>query len=315
MNWNGQRPWVDHWAERRINPATAAAKQDELNNRRRKRYADALYVRPIFLPLQWSMTAAAQTSPYRDSTPSLGYDVLVTGGKSDAQTRDIIIRSAESETSITRIGDESSLYLRADEMFGQAAANAAGQLGTFYFPAPIPINRGQRITGEMFKTDATDDPEVRNAVFTGIRIFEHANISPDDQALINRYIAMREVPRPVFLKVKVDFDSAGAGGEARNLFTPQVEEPLLIRGIRTSLRQSTIELGISGEPTWTVEPTPIWAVAAEDELIHDNYQWFSRPVPLAPNGTVEIRKVVNSIDGSLTDTQTGNYITFLCETV
>jgi len=74
-------------------------------------------------------------------------------------------------------------------------------------------------------------------------------------------------------------------------------------------------LGIQGEPTWTAEPTPIWAVAAEDELVSENYHWFSKPVFLHSKNTIEISKITNSIDGSLIDAQTGNSITWICETV
>lgn len=318
MNWNGQRRFLDHIIAKRQDPANAAKLQSELDTWRRKRLFEAATSRPVFHPLQFSMTAAAQTSPYRDTTQSLGYDVFVTGFKTDTPSRDIIIRRTESDLPICYVGDEENLYLRADDIAGSNATVGGGQTGTFYLPAPILVPAKTKLTIEMFKTDATAAVEVANIVLIGVRVFHRsfgeALIDPAEKMLADQFIAMREIPRTVFIKQKVAFDSAVAGGEARNLYSPKVEEPLLIRGVRTTLRQSQIEVGISGEPSWTVEPVPVWGVAGEDELISDNYQWFSKPIYLHSGDTIEIRRVINSIDGTLIDAQTGNTITWICET-
>lgn len=318
MNWNGQRRFLDHIIAKRQDPANASKLQSELDAWRRKRLFDAATARPVFHTVQHSMTAAAQTSPYRDTTESLGYDVIITGVKTDTPTRDIIIRRTENDLPICYVGDEEDLRLRVDDIAGSSATVGGGQTGTFYLPAPIIVPAGTRLTIEMFKTDVTADVEIANIVLIGVRVFNRAYaealIDPAERRLADQFIAMREIPRTVFLKQLVEFDSAIAGGEARNLFTPKVEEPLLIRGVRTTLRQSQIEVGVTGEPTWTVEPTPIWGVAGEDELIHDNYQWFSKPIYLHSGDTVEVRRVINSIDGTLIDPQTDNTITWICET-
>ena len=319
MNWNGQRPYLDHCIAKRANPNAAAQLQADLNKRRRSRVDDSLTTKPVFLPLQFSMTAAGRTSPYNATTKALGYDVIITGVKADVQTRDVILRRTEDEKPLVYVGDETDLFLRTDDFSGINATTGGGQTGVFYFPSPILLQRNNRITASMFKTDTTADAEVSNIVFIGVRVFSGSYkaeaIDNDERALIEQRLEMMEIPRVVFLKVPVEFDSAIAGGLAENIFTPQVPESLLVRGVRTTLRQSLIELGVSGEPNWTVEPTPVWAVAGEDELVNDNYQWFSKPIFLHSGNTIEISRVTNSIDGVNIDAQTGNTITFICETV
>lgn len=319
MNWNGQRENLAHMIAKLQDPAKAGQLQAEFNAKRKARVLAAVNTRPVFLPVAFNMTAAGQTTPYRSITQSLGYDVIITGIKSDTQTRDIIIRRTESEQPLVYVGDETNLYLRADDIAGVSATVGGGQQGTFYLPAPIRLRAGERITVEMFKTDTTAAVEEANIVFIGVRVFPkaYANdlIGGDEMAKIDRAIALRETPQLRFLKQAVAFDSAIAGGVDRNLYTPQVDEPLLIRGVRTTLRQTLIEVGVQGEPQWTAEATPIWAVAGEDEVGHDNYQWFSRPIYLHSRNSIEIPQLTNSIDGSLIDAQTGNTITWICETV
>ena len=319
MNWNGSREILDHMIARRENPAQATALQQEFNRRRRVMVSKSLNVRPLFIPLEFQMTAAGQTSPYRATSDSLGHDVIIVGLKSDSQTREVIIRRTEDEKPIVYVGDEIDLNLRIDEISGLNATIGGGQVGDFYLPAPIQLPAGNRLTVEMFKTDATADAEEANITLICVRVFEkrfgESLLDPAEEARVNEIIQMRDAPRVVFLKHKVEFDTAAAGGEARNIFTPSVEEPLLIRGVRSTLRQSLIEVRVTGEPDWTLRPTPIWGVAAEDELTTENYQWFSRPIFLHSKGTLEIRRVVNSIDDVNIDPQFDNTITWICQTV
>ena len=319
MNWNGQRATLDHLITRRLDPAAAKTLQRDFDAKRRSRINSALCVRPLFVPLSFEMTAAAQTSPYRQTTPSLNYDVIITGIKADTQTRSIVVRRTEVEKPLCYVGEAVSLYLRADDIAGVSATNGGGQTGTFYLPQPIVLAKGQRLTVEMFKTDVTADPEEANIAFIGVRVLnrEYANelLDSDEKARIDQLIAYREAPTTVFLKVPVTFDSALAGSEDANIYTPAVEEPLLVLGMRTTLRQSTISIGVEGEPKWTTSQTPIWAVAGEDEMVHENYQGFSKPIFLHSNAQIEIERIVNSIDGTAIDEETGNTITFICSTV
>lgn len=319
MDANGQRRWLNHSIAIRSNPGKAKALQAELDAYRRRLVAEAALTRPVFLPLEFQMTAAGQVPPYRDISESLSYDVLITGIKSDNQTRNVILKFTESEQSLARVGDETNLYLRADDIAGVTSTTGGGQMGPFYLPRPILLKAGQRMTGEIFKTDTTATTEEANIVLIGVRVFgdEYANaiLDPAERDLVERLISMREIPQPRVLKQLINFETAVVGGEKRNAFTPRIEEPLLLLGLRTNLRQSSIELGIQGEPTWTTKLTPIWAVAGEDELVHDNYQWFSKPVYLHSETSIEVRRVVNGLDGSNIDDQNNNFLTWICSTV
>jgi hypothetical protein len=319
MNWNGQREIVNHLIAKRSDPANGSRLQTDFNAKRRAKVQSAINTRPVFMPLQFTLPAAGQVSGVRDTTESVNYDVIITGIKTDVQTRDIIIRRTEDEKPVAYVGEEQSLYLRTDEIAGLSATTGGGQIGTFYLPSPIILPAGNRMTVEMFKTDVTATSEIQNIVLIGFRVFHKAYgvelIDTSEDARITQLIKMREVPRVVFLKQLIEFDSAVAGGIARNLYTPQVEEPLLVRGVRTTLRQSNIEISIQGEPKWTTKPTPIWGVCGEDETIHDNYQWFSRPIFLHSKNTIEIERITNSIDGTNIDPQSTGTITWICETV
>ena len=319
MNWNGQRETLDHLIRRRLNPGRADSLQADFDAKRRSRIESALTTRPFFVPLSFEMNAGGQVSPYRDTTPQLAYDFIITGIKTDTQTRDIVIRRTEDDKPVVYVGDQLNLFLRLDEIAGLTATSGGGQLGTFYLPQPILLPRGARMTVEMYKTDTTAAAEVANIVLIGIRVFnqDYANLLMKDgeRQRIDFLIKARECPRVVFLKQAVSFDSAVVGGEARNLVTPEVDEPLLVRGMRTTLRQSAIELRVEGEPLWTSSAVPIWGIAAEDELVHDNYQWFSKPVFLRARSSIVIDRITNGYDGTNIDDQTGNSITWICETV
>src|SRR5688572_20997407 len=137
MNWNGQREYLNHLIAARENPGRSSSLQADLNAKRRARVQSAVACRPVFIPLEFQMNAAGQISPYRDTTESLAYDVIVTGLKADAQTRDIVLRRTEDEKPIVYVGDELNLYLRLDDVAGISATVGGGQFGTFYLPSPI----------------------------------------------------------------------------------------------------------------------------------------------------------------------------------
>lgn len=319
MNWNGQREYLNHLIAKATDPANAAALQTAFDAKRRAKIQSALNTRPVFIPLEFNMLAAGQNSPYRDTTESLAYDVVIIGAKTDCLSRDIVLRRTENDKPFAYVGDTVNLYLKTDEIAGMASTVGGGQQGIFYFPSPIHVRSGQRLTVEMFKTDTTAGTEEANIVLIGVRTFAKsygkALLDPRELQLIDTYIAVRETPEIRFLKQTVSFDSAIVGGVARNLYTPQVDEPLLIRGVRTSLRQSLIEMCIQGEPNWTIEPVPSWAIGGEDDMGVENYHWFPRPIYLHSENNIEIIRITNGLDGSNIDAQTGNTITWLCETV
>lgn len=321
MNWNGQRETLDFLIRSRIEPERQKELQNDFNSRRRARVVASLSVRPFIVNLRFEMAAAGQVSPYRAITPQLNFDWIITGAKSDADLpRNIVLRRTEDEKPIAYVGDNQNLYLTTDEIAGLTTTVGGGQLGTFYLPQPLTLYKNNRLAVEIYKPDATASPVIINLALVGLRVFpsEYGDLllDPAERKRLDWTMQAREAPRTVFLKQSVNFDSAGIGGEARNLLTPQVAEPLMIRGIRTTLRNSLIEgVRIEGEPNWMPGLIPIWALAAENDLLHDNYQWFSRPIYLRTNQAIEIGRIRNSIDGVIADAQTGNTITWICETV
>src|SRR6478672_7923017 len=130
MNWNGQRNAVDHLINKRSDPANAARLQAEFDAKRRAKIQSAVTTRPVFLPLQFTLPLAGQVTGIKDTTESLAYDVVITGIKSDVQTRDIILRRTEDEKPVVYVGDETNLLLRADDLAGVSATTGGGQLGT-----------------------------------------------------------------------------------------------------------------------------------------------------------------------------------------
>ena len=319
MNWNGQRPYINHFVATRSNPLQAASLQADLKARRRSRLFDACLTRPVYLNLRFEMNAAGQTAAYRDTTQTLGYDVLIIGAKSDLiQTREIIVKSAETERSLVRVGGSSTLNLRIDEFAGLTPGNG-GQTGVMYLPSPIPLAAGERITAEVFKTDTTAAVEVGNIVLLGIRVLDKTyaeSVLAAEADQIEQLLKQREFPQEYFQKVTFDFDSAVVGGESRNILSHRIEEPCLIRGFRTSLRFSMVEIGIAGDLPWTPEATPCWAIGAEDEVGHDNWIWTPKPIYLRRYQQIEIRRIENgAIDEVQVDAQTGNTFTMICETV
>ena len=320
MNWNGSRETLDQLIRNRVEPERAKKNQDEFNAKRRNRIESALHTRPFFVPLTFNMNAAGQLVPYRATTPQLAFDFIITGVKTDSQTREIAIRRTEDERPVAYVGEETSLRLRLDDIAGLTATNGSGQVGTFYLPKPIMLYRGGRITVEMFKTDATADAEEANIVLVGVRVYrrEVGELALDqtERERIDFLMTARECPRTVFLKQLVEFDTAAAGGVAANLQTPEVPEPLLVLGVRTNLRQSLIEgVRLESEPNWMPSGVPVWGFAGEDEGLHENYQWFSRPIYLRSKQAIQIDRITNSIDGLNIDAQTGNFLTWICETV
>ena len=109
MNWNGSRETLDHLIRNRIEPERAKKTQDEFNAKRRGRIESALHTRPFCVPLAFNMNAAGQVVPYRATSPQLPFDFIITGIKSDNQTREIVIRRTEEERPIAYVGEETSL--------------------------------------------------------------------------------------------------------------------------------------------------------------------------------------------------------------
>jgi hypothetical protein len=321
MNWNGQRPYLDHLISQRSDPNNAPVSQAAFNRQREKWVADALLTRPVYIPLSYTLPAAGQLSPIRATTPQMPYDVIITGIKTDIwPARDLNLKLNENEETMVRVGSTENLYIRSDEIMGTTVDAGGGHVGVFPLPVPVVIGQNRRLTLEVFKTDATAADIAAHIVLIGVRVFNQAIsdglLDTQERALVDKMIRARSVPKALLLETFIDFGTATYGNIVTNTYSPQNDEPLLILGCRTDLRQSQVEIGIVGEPRWTVGLTPSWAIAAETEIGHDNYQWYSKPIYLRSQGTIEIPRAINGIDTvNLTaDNATGRF-TFFCKTV
>src|SRR5438874_10379054 len=128
MNWNGQRNALDHLIARRTDRSRANQLQADFDAKRKAKIQSALCSRPVYIPLEFQMNAAGQISAYRATTPSLGYDVIITGIKSDSNAREILVRRNEENKPIAYFGEETNLYLRVDDISGTSVENGGGQI-------------------------------------------------------------------------------------------------------------------------------------------------------------------------------------------
>ena len=332
MNRNGHGSIVDYWIKVLSEPATRDAEMVSLQTRRRQQVLNSLLTRPFYLPLQFTMLAAGTPAPYTQLTAQLGYDVVITGVRTDSWVdgvagtfppagRQIIVQftnNNESQT-IVRTGGDPTLYLRTDDIAGSTVASGGGQAGVFQLPSPIYLQAGNRIQVDMLKPDTTGANVVSNIVFVGFRVLPKAAaeavLTPRELTLIDQYIANRETPEMRFLKLGVEFDAATVGSQIKGLTTTKLQEPVILRGIRSTLSQSTIQLGIDGEAAWMPSQVPIWAVTAENDLSTDAYLWFEKGVYLPSQTIINIPLIINGgVDGSNVDTTNGE-ITFIYQTV
>lgn len=285
----------------------------EVNARRRARVDRALQTRPFYLPLQFVLPAAGQISPVSVRTPFLSYDVNIVGAIADSPTREINFKRTENEIPLVYTGDELNLHMTLDEIAGQTLQPGGGKVGAWHFPNPFTLQANRRLTVEMFKTDTTATAQIVNLVLVCVRTFRSGQaegiLTEEQNKLVNFFINARPVPEMRLLKQQIKFDPQG---RARNIVSPSVSEPLLIRGCRTTLDFSTIEIKVEGEVDWQERPMPIWAVAAQDSLGHSNYCWLARPVFLPAKALLEM-SLTNTLNGVLSDTD--GTITWYAETM
>lgn len=332
MNRNGHGALVDYWIKVLSEPATREMERQSLAARRRQQVLASLLTRPFYLPLEFTLAAAGTPIPYTQLTAQLGYDVVITGVRTDAWVaedpgvfpaagRQMVLQftnNNESQT-ITRTGGDTTLYLRTDDIAGSTVDSGGGQIGVFQLPQPFYLEAGNRIQVDMFKPDNTGADVVTNVVFVGYRVLSKSVaegvLTPRELALIDQYISLRETQEMRFLKLGVEFAAAAVGEQIENLTTTKLQEPVILRGIRTTLRQSTIQIGIDGEAAWMPSQTPIWAVMAENDLENDAYLWFEKGVYLPSQTILNIPLIINGgIDGTNIDPTNGE-ITFIYQTV
>lgn len=317
MNQNTSKELVNHFIAIQTDTKNAVETQKKLDEKRFSRVEKALVTRPVFLPLSVTMEATGRLPAYYAKTPpNVNNDVLIIGAIADNHSRAIALRRSETKDNSFYLGDEFNTYMSVKDMAGIVSPSDKGQAGVFYFPSPFVVYADRRIALDVYKPDNTEAglSEFLNLILIGITVNKRTlTLSGDEAALIRKEISFRPIPEVRFIKQEIRFDAAGAGGTVKNLVTPTSDEPLILRGVKSTLGASMIEAKIEGETDWTVAPIPIWALANEDVNKSDNYRYFERPIYL-PAKTQIIMNLENGI-GNDYDEQTGGTITWLAETV
>lgn len=322
MNFNGQHRIYSFLETLLSDPAAAPAERLKLAELRRLRARNAALIQPVYLPLNFDMTAAASNLPYRATTNQLNYDVIIVGAKTNCWPgfgRQINFSLSDGQENFVRTGNDPTLYLTTDDIAGSSVDASGNPNGYFYWTQPFLLLQGQTMLMEMMKTDVTAAAETANVTLLAYRVFpkEQAAITIDgaEAARIDQLIRTRQAPVPKVMKVSVEYPSASVGSLAQNIFTTRLDEPVIIRGIRTNMSQSTIALGFEGGANWMPAQTPIWAVAAENQSQVENYIWYERGLYMPSDTSIVINMINGNIDQANFDPATGNWISFMYDTI
>lgn len=312
MNFNSNSKHLEMGVSRLLNKVSDE-KQKDYDNARLKAVEKAAQTSPVFIPLSFNLLAAGQVSPFEAITPALSYDVLIVGFICDNTSREIVFRETTKDILYNYVGDNKNLKLTVSDVSGGNNLASKGQKTPFYLPIPFLIRKQDRISLDVYKQDITANDETLDIVLIGYRAARNPSLSQEDSANVKEFIRTRKEPKTVFLKQSVNFDTAAVGGKAE-FSMPQVSEPLLIRGFRSTLQASEIKIKIEGQQDWTVSAIPIFGLCAGDENENDNYFWLQRPVFLPSNQVIDV-DLTNSYNGSTLDAQNGNTITAIAQTV
>jgi hypothetical protein len=322
MDFNGQHRVFSFLETLLSDPAAAPAERLKLAEARRNRARNAALIQPVYLPLNFSMTAAASNLPYRATTNQLNYDVIIVGAKTNCWPgfgRQINFSLSDGQDNFVRTGNDPTLFLTTDDIAGSSVDASGNPNGYFYWTQPFLLQQGQTMLMEMMKTDATGAAELANVTLLAYRVFpkEQAaiTIGPQDANRIDELIQIRPAPVSKVMKVAITYPAASVGSLAQNIYTPRLDDPVIIRGIRTNMSQSTIAIGLEGGSNWMPAQTPIWAVAAENQSQVENYIWGERGLYLPANTSMVINMINGNIDQLNFDPATGNWISFIFDTI
>jgi hypothetical protein len=312
---NPTKEWFSHAVNNRRFPNEKVdERQKTVNAGRLVRVEKSFYKLPIYLPMQWTLPAVPPVAPIVETTDNrLDFDVLIVGAIADAPSREFRFKNSPSEINPSFISRELNINLSLADIAGTIEPFIEGQRGIFYYTSPFILYKGQQLTLEMFKKDATANDVLVNLVWVGYRIFSEKatwlGYESTEATDAKKFIALREVPRQIWLKQEVQFD---ANGFANDIRTPDIDEPLLIRGVRSTLNASMIKsLKIQNGLEMVVGEVPSWAVFCEPNP-HQNFHYFRESIFLPRKTALQIT-LKNTIDG-LTYDPSGT-ITWLCETV
>lgn len=320
-DFNGNKSYVDFdYSLRSTNDAQALITQ--MRKKRLARVEKAMRHRPVVLPLRYALPVPAQVNPITAQTPKLDFDVEIVGAISDLPDVALNMRPVTSEKSFALVGTSPVQYARAHDFAGWSPTSApvGAFKGVYYWPVSYSLLDPDRLIVDVIKNTATAAATNNYFCLVGHKIYDRtaqeAQLSAADRKRLIDLIASRRKPEPRWLTMPVQFAGGGAaaGDVATGMLTPSQDEPLLIRGVRTSLTRSTISIAREGEAPWMTRPAPVWSIAASQTNSKEQYTYFETPIYLPAKKSLAADFVNTLADGSGTFDGNGQ-LTFFAETV
>jgi hypothetical protein len=287
----------NHLVDSLNNPQISQSNQAAFNAERLAAVKDSLRLRPAYLPVQIVLPTDALSLPVSNETSPLKYDCIITGAITDGTDKKINLRpSDENERGFVSIGRETGAKISLDAIAGKSL-EAAGMNGIQPLQ-PFLLREGESIAVDIYKPDATASAEKVNIVFCGYRVFSQ-NYTADAfsdkiTAQVSAAIAKNASPQPRFAVCGVVF---GDDGYSVNVQTPEVQEPRLILGFRSTVQNALCNLGFDSETVFAKDLFPIWALAAEAGNNSESYRLLKSPIFIEAGGKLYFT-LKNSIDGA-----------------
>lgn len=284
----------EHLLDKLNNPSDALKKQGLYNQQRFETVLSGLRVRPAFLPVQIQMPAAVQSLPQSGQTNDLTYDVIITGAISDGEEKKINFGFNDENTKPFVSTGETATQISLEAIAGKSL-ESAGHNGIQTFE-PFLLRAGDTLNVDIYKPVATAGIETVTICFVGYRVYSEflvqENFSQQSRENVQKEISKRVNRQQRFDTVKVTFADNRATAQ-----TTKVNEPRLIWGFRTTVKNALITLGFDNNEAFSKDYFPIWALAAESGNNTDNYRYLKRPIFLAANQQLYFM-LKDSINGS-----------------
>lgn len=286
----------DHLVTVMQSPELSKVTQDEYNKKRFERVERALRTRPAFLPVSITLPTTAQSLPSNNQTREVEYDVIITGAITDGENKRInVSKNLETTRPIVKTGVEGNAKISLDAIAGKSK-EASGITGIQAIN-PFVLKEDDSLVLEIFQDVETDEEETVNTVFTGSRVYDKnhsdAQLSKKARAAVTESINRNLTPQQRYAVVPIKFEDGKAIAE-----TPKSEEPLLIVGFRTTVKNALINLGFSNDTKFSRDFFPIWALANEEGNYTKNYNELMSEIFLEPQQQLFF-SLIDTIDGKI----------------
>ncbi len=287
----------DHLVEILHDPDSKTARQRSFDGWRFAQVLDALRIRPQFLPVQIVLPMAAQPLPLSGATKELNYDCIITGAITDGEDVKINLRrDSEDVKPFVNVGTEAAAQISLDAIAGKSL-EATGKNGVQRLQ-PFLLRAGESLTVEVFKPTGSGAVDTLSLCFCGYQVLSRAlaaeNLTEKNKNQILNAIAARPAPEPRFTVCPVKFDAVDGTASAE---TPKSNEPTLIRGFRSTVKNALINVGFNRNAAFSREFFPIWALAAEAGNNSDSYRMLKSPIFLEPQQQLffNLKNTINGV--------------------